>query len=72
MKLIIENHPNRNDILNKDKETLKLRRRYVLIAIEYWESADNTHEMKTYNVEFFKKELEIIDKQLEKLQDKTI
>ena len=42
MKLTIENHPNRNDILNKDKETLKLRRRYTVIAIEHWEDQKDT------------------------------
>ena len=72
MKLTIENHPNRNDIVNKDKETLKLRRRYTLMEIEMWERSQNTHEEKEFNIDFFKKELEIIDKELEKLQSKTI
>ena len=72
MKLTIENHPNRNDIVNKDKETLNLRRRYTLMAIEMWEGSPDTHESKEYNIDYFKKELEIIDKELEKLQNKTI
>ena len=72
MKLTIENNPNRNDIVNKDKETLKLRRRYTLMAIEMWEGATDEHERKEYNIDYFKKELEIIDKELEKLQNKTI
>jgi hypothetical protein len=72
MKLTIENHPNRNDIVNKDKETLNLRRRYTLMAIETWEGAPDTHESKEYNIDYFKKELEIIEKELEKLQNKTI
>ena len=72
MKLTIENNPNRNDIVNKDKETLKLRRRYTLMAIEMWEGAPDAHERKEYNIDYFKKELEIIDKELEKLQNKTI
>ena len=71
MKLTIENHPNRNEIVNKDETYLKIRRRYVLMAIEMWESAPDTHEMKEYNIDYFKKELEIIDKELEKLK-KTI
>ena len=57
---------------NKDKETLKLRRRYTLMAIEMWEGSPDTHERKEYNIDYFKKELEIIDKELEKLQSKTI
>ena len=72
MKLTIENHPNRNDIVNKDKETLRLRRRYTLMAIEMWEGCPDTHERKEYNVDYFKKELEIIDKEIEKLQNKII
>ena len=56
----------------KDKETLKLRRRYTLMAIEMWEGSPDTHERKEYNIDYFKKELEIIDKELEKLQSKTI
>ena len=71
MKLTIENHPNRNEIINKDETYLKIRRRYVLMAIEMWEGSPDTHEMKEYNIDYFKKELEIIDKELEKLK-KTI
>ena len=72
MKLTIENHPNRNDIINKDKESLNLRRRYTLMAIEMWEGCPNTHERRDYNIDYFKKELEIIDKELERSQNKTI
>ena len=72
MKLTIENHPNRNEIINKDETYLKIRRRYVLMAIEMWECAPDMHERKEYNIDYFKKELEIIDKELEKLQNKTI
>ena len=72
MKLTIENHPNSNDIVNKDKETLNLRRRYTLMAIEMWEGCPDKHERKEYNIDYFKKELEIIDKELERLQNKTI
>ena len=72
MKLTIENHPNRNEILNKDETYLKIRRRYVLMAIEMWEGAPDKHERKEYNIDYFKKELEIINKELERLQNKTI
>ena len=53
MKLTIENHPNRNEIINKDETYLKIRRRYVLMAIEMWEGAPDTHEMKEYNIDYF-------------------
>ena len=72
MKLTIENHPNRNEIINKDEKYLKIRRRYVLMAIDMWESKQKVSKDKEYNIDFFKKELEIIDKELEKLQNKTI
>ena len=72
MKLTIENHPNRNEIINKDETYLKIRRRYTLMAIEMWEGAPDEHERKEYNIDYFKKELEIIDKELEKLKNKTI
>ena len=72
MKLTIENHPNRNEIINKDEKYLKIRRRYVLMAIDMWESKQKVSKDKEYNIDYFKKELEIIDKELEKLQNKTI
>lgn len=60
-------HPYKHDIIGQPKEYLIYRRKYVVTAINYWESNINCSlQSKTYNVRYFTTELEIIDKELQK------
>ena len=60
------NHPCRDYVIGKSKEELLNKRAYVVGAIEAWKENwyDATPDRIAYNINYFKTELEILDKEL--------
>jgi hypothetical protein len=55
-------HPNANLIHGLNKDQLLIRKGYTEMAVDYWKN--NNEDGQQYNLDFFKTELDLINKEL--------
>jgi hypothetical protein len=59
-------HSYTNLIHSLSKEQLINRKRYAEMAVDYWENHDESDVLREFNLEFFRTELDIVNKELSK------
>lgn len=65
----IKEHPQKSHIEGLPLENLLNRKPYAEYAVSHWKKIENaTKEEKEFNINYFEIELELINKQIKKLQ----